>query len=93
MFHLFQIYVAFQVFHVANVSCFGGMFRESWGHGPDAGRRSTSSEGPADGSHGAPGVLQTGCVSPHLGSQVLPSRREGGQEEGVADTAEVRMLG
>jgi hypothetical protein len=67
-----------QVFYVANVSCFGGMFRESWGHGPDAGRRSTSSEGPTDGSHGAPGVLQTGCVSPRLGSQVLPSQREKG---------------
>jgi hypothetical protein len=34
------------------------------------------SQGLADGPHGAPRVLQTGCARLHPGSQVLPTRKQ-----------------
>ena len=54
-----------QVFHVASVSCFRGMFRESWGHGPGTGGRGVASRGvlvliPAHGSH--PRGERGGCL-------------------------------
>ena len=71
IFHPSQTYVAFKCFHVASVSCFRDMFRESWGHGPGAGGKGTASRGAADGARGAPrsrgpGVL---VLIPALGSR------------------------
>jgi hypothetical protein len=65
-----MLHTCIQVFHVASV-CFRGMFRESWGHGPD-----TASQGPTDGVRGAPGVLRTGRAHPRPGSQVPSTRRQ-----------------
>jgi hypothetical protein len=57
------------VFYVASVSCFRGMFRESWRHDPDARGRGTASRGPVDGARPADracssssGVLGPVCV-------------------------------
>jgi hypothetical protein len=57
--HMLQEYVSnvssaldlhcIQVFHDASVSCFIDMFRESCGHGLDAGGRGAASQGPTDG--------------------------------------------
>ena len=73
--HMLQVYVlnvsfasdvcCIQVFHVASVSCFRGMFIESCGHAPDAGRRGAASQGPVNGP--------TGRARPHPGSQVPPT--------------------
>jgi len=81
--HMLQVYVTnvsfaskvccIQVFHVASVSCFRGMFRESWGHGPGAGGRGAASRGSTDGACGA-----SGHARPHPGSWVPLVRREGG---------------
>jgi hypothetical protein len=52
--HILQLYVAnvsfasdccIQVFHITSVSCFRGMFKESWGHDPDVGARGVASQG------------------------------------------------
>jgi hypothetical protein len=59
MFHLFQTYVAFK--------CFGGMFRESWEHGPGTGGRDAVSRGRIDGAHACL-VLRTRRARPHPGS-------------------------
>ena len=50
------------MFHVASVSCFRGMFRESWGHGLGSGGWGAASQGPADGASGTPRVLRMGGV-------------------------------
>jgi hypothetical protein len=55
------------VFHVG-ASCFRGIFRELWRHGPGAGGRGAASRGPADGAHSVPRVLRTGHTRPHPGS-------------------------
>ena len=47
-----------QVFYVASVSCFRGMFRESLGHCPNAMGRGAVSRGPADGGRGASGISE-----------------------------------
>ena len=76
--HMLQLYVlnissasdvcCIQVFHVASVSCFRGMFRQSLGHGPGAGGWGAVSQRLVDGAHGAPGVLRTSCARPHPSS-------------------------
>jgi hypothetical protein len=78
--HILQVYVlnvpsaldlcCIQAFHVASVSCFKDMFRESLGHSR------APREGPTNGAHCTPGVLQTGRARPHLSSWVLLARRE-----------------
>jgi hypothetical protein len=65
-----MLHTCIQVFHVVSV-CFRGMFKESWGHGPD-----TASQGPTDGVCGASGVLRTGHARPRPDSQVPSTRRE-----------------
>jgi hypothetical protein len=68
-----------QVFHVTTVSCFRGMFIESWGHDPGTGGRGTVSRGPADRAHNALGVCGRGVLilirAP--GSRPRRERREG----------------
>ena len=95
--HMLQVYVSsasdvccIQVSHVASVSCFRGMFGESWGHGSGARGRGAVSRVPADGARDAPGVLQKGRARPHYGSCVPPtrspapvSRPRGEREEGI----------
>jgi hypothetical protein len=65
-------------FHFASISCFRGMFRESWGHGQGVGGQGAASWEPADGAHGTPRVLRMGHAHPHPGSRVPPARREEG---------------
>ena len=86
--HMLQVYVlnvssasdlcCIQVFHVASVSCFRGMFRESWGHSAGAGGRGAASWRATDGAHVTPRILRTGRACPHPGSRVSPARREEG---------------
>ena len=80
--------------------CFRGMFRESWGHGLDAGegaRRAkgrrmarTASRGPADGARGMPRVRRTGRARSHPGSRVPPEWRE---RRGLGGSCDERRAG
>ena len=89
--HMLQVYISnvssaldvccIQVFHVASILCFRGIFIESWRHGPDAARRYTASRGPVDGAHDAHGGLRMGRARPHPGSRVPPARKEEGVRE------------
>ena len=65
-----------QLFHIPSVSCFRGIFRDSWGHGLSTRGRGAASQGPTDGVHGMPRVLRIGRDRPHPGSRVPPARRE-----------------
>jgi hypothetical protein len=58
--HMLEVYVSnvssasniccIQMFHVASLSCFRSMFRESWGHGPSTEGRGVARRGPIDGA-------------------------------------------
>jgi hypothetical protein len=71
--HKLQVYVlnvssasdvcCIQVFHIASVSCFRCMFRESWEHGSDAGGRGAVSQGPADEGAARLGPTDRSCSS------------------------------
>jgi hypothetical protein len=83
--HMFHTYVAsicskcficFTHMLHSSVSCFRGIFRESWGHGPGVGGRGTTRRGPADEAHDAPGILRAWHARPHPSSQVPLARRE-----------------
>ena len=66
-----------QVFHVASVSCFRGMFKVM-GARSGTGERGAASQGLADGAHGVPRVLRTGRAHTHPSSRFLPAWREEG---------------
>jgi hypothetical protein len=84
--HMLQVYVrnvssasdlfCIQVFHVASVSCFRDVFRESWGHGPSARGRGVVNQGSADGAHSALRDLRMGRARLYPGSWVPPAQRE-----------------
>jgi hypothetical protein len=91
--HMLQVYVpnvssasdlcCIQVFNVACVSCFRGLFRESWGTTCALGEGPWQAGGTADGVRDAPRVLWTGRAHPYPGSRPC-GERGGGQGEGAA---------
>jgi hypothetical protein len=99
MFHLLQMYVAFKCFHVASVSCFRVMFRESLGHGPRTVRRGAASADRRMGRAARPGSYERGVLVLILAPVSCPHRERGevqgkgatGTGPGEADRDGVRV--